>query len=529
MEEPSHERCHRCYRPLNDGVCPSCAQRTDVFEVEESSAASAPSELLPPAPTGGFTETPSATTPPPTDQPRVLIWLIIAGITALYFMLGGGESGVASSTLLDAGRLTKPLFETLSQDWWRLVLATFLHSQWFLLLISALMIWILGGPAERRAGGGLVFFLLVVGGTLLNVLRVGLEPAGSLVGFAGAWPAGLAMGAAALALGHRTPGPRPKILISIVFEVGILLIIAFQSSLFSWGMVMVMGCALGLGAFVGSVWPLDASRGPTGCFATGFCALMLVFALWGRSAGGAQPTAPPLEWRTSNPEEWRVWQDQNSAQRGAVSLEATPIPDLELELEVPAGWSRQHVPQTAECPECEEQVDLPEEPPETEDGAKPTVDCPNCGAKVRFKNKKKRVQRVVFQESALFGLRRQLMISAWPRGAFDAADTLAQRLIADFGSNESWFKSPNVAIDQAFVSEAMGRGHLICLRGRIQGNAVVMRLYVFVGKDRTVFLRALDQDSGNPADWEASEELFDRIARTVRPLKAGKKKRKKNN
>ena len=528
MQEPPPERCHRCYRPLNDGACPSCERQADPFEGDSPSAASALPDQLPAAPSGGFTEEPSGSTPPPpASLPRVLIWLVIAGITALYFFLGGGESGVASSTLLDAGRLTKALFETFRQDWWRLVLATLLHSSWFLLLISGLMIWLLGGAAERRAGGGLVLFLLVVGGTLLNVLRVGLEPEGSLVGLAGAWPAGLAMGAAALALGHRTPGPRPRVGVSILFDVGILLIIAYQSSLFSWGLVMVMGCALGLGAFVGSVWPLDVSRGPTGCFASGFCALMLTFAVWGRSADVHGPTAPPLEWRASNPDEWRVWREQNKSRRGPVSLEDTPVPGLKLALQVPAGWSRQHVAQNTTCPECEQTVELPEEPPEAEEGTRPTVDCPGCGAKVRVK--KQPVQRVVFQESALFGMRRQVMISAWDRGPFDAPDTLAQRLIADFGSGGSWFNSANVVTDQAFVSEAMGRGHLICLRGTIQGNAVIMRLYVLVGKDRTVFLRALDQDSGNPADWEASGELFDEIARTVRFPKAQKKKRKKDN
>ena len=56
---------------------------------------------------------------------------------------------------------------------------------------------------------------------------------------------------------------------------------------------------------------------------------------------------------------------------------------------------------------------------------------------------------------------------------------------------------------------------------------MLMRLYLFVDDTRTVLLRGLDQDSGNPADWEESAELFDAIGASVRPLEVERTKRKK--
>ena len=226
----SPPRCPICYRelPEESGACAWCQPSSapppgppdpgDLAGVHPSPSPDPPDGSVP----VGVLLPPQPGQPQPkpfSELPRRVIWVLLIVLGWVYFAHGGGlEASVGTGQLETAGALRASLFDTFEQDWWRLVHASFVHKTVMLLMISAFLVWGVGGEVERRAGGGFVLLVFVGVGVVLNALRVGFEPAESLRSLAGGWPSGLALGGAGLVLAHRgnaakvdgppQPGPR---------------------------------------------------------------------------------------------------------------------------------------------------------------------------------------------------------------------------------------------------------------------------------------------------------------------------------
>jgi rhomboid protease GluP len=90
-------------------------------------------------------------------------WLMIAAMGVIYVvaeMRGGSES---LRVLVDLGAMWPPYVEQRG-EWWRLVTALFLHLGPLHLGVNALMLYVLGRPAEQTYGSFRLLFLYLLGG-----------------------------------------------------------------------------------------------------------------------------------------------------------------------------------------------------------------------------------------------------------------------------------------------------------------------------------------------------------------------------
>lgn len=516
--EPS--RCPGCFRELSEpGPCPGCGYggalaedpAPDVAAPPESSPPPLADDVLPlpgeprgplpPAPSGGYQTDPQAKPPPRPELPRVLIWLLLFLIVGVYVGVGGSWDSAPLSALDARGLLHPQVLDDLPRDGWRLIHATFVHRLFYVLLISVFLVWFLGGEVEQRAGGGLVLLVCVVLGGGLNAVRVALEPAASLKTFSGAWPAGLALAGVALSLVVRRGESKLRVLSLLVFELALLGFLAYIANLLSWQLVTVAGVSLGAGCVVGALWPQGPGRAPTGCLVGVVAIGVLGLAEAARHLEqGQRRSRPP--WETP------------PAVRLDVELKPVDLQPLKVRVDLPVGWKEHPQPRTGTCPQCREKVSFPPrkhaelaqvEQPETKQ-------CPKCEAEVW----PSRFNQVLFAESTLFSQPRRVQVMSWPRGPFDAPDTL----LGDRQLGQPTLQQ-SVPEEEGFFGEEtgpMGRGYRVTSRGQLRGKPFLMHLYMYVGKRRAVFLRCLAPDPGSPQDRELNGAVFDAIARSIRPL-----------
>ncbi len=453
---------------------------------------------LPPAPSGGF-RTLAADPPLPPDRPRRLTFLLLLALIGGYLLLGGGGAGVSGAALERAG-LLDPTVLSHPEQAWRLVHATFVHANPFVLMVAGFLVWFGGGEAERRGGSGLLLAGVVGAAAALNALRVVVEPAATLRELSGAWPAGCALAAAAGVLARRRGEGAARLVAVLGFDVALLAFLAFSAGALQ-EVLVVVGAALGMGVGLGAIWPQGEGRVGAGCLAALVAPGLLIGAeAQRRASGGAAPLPPP----------WEVPAvDEVAPVAPETELRPVDLPRLRVSLDLPSGWKQQ--PTRRDCPACGEEVtfepargEAPEERP-----------CPACGEAVEAPKDQRQAQ---FVEGSLlsFGLARQLVVWTAPRGPYDAPDTLATRLIADLGGPSSFLRQARLVDEGPFRSEGLGAGYLVSLRGALGGGQqVALRLYVFVGEGRTVLVRSLASASDGAADARDAA-LFDAVARSLR-------------
>lgn len=490
MEPPPPFSCASCgaeWTAVDPEVCPRCGRSV--------AAAPPPVEGLPEEPTGGFGAPVSPV--PPALGSRWVTLLAVLAMAAAYFALGGTfAAGLTAEALEAAGGLHGKVLEQLPTDGWRLVLASFLHADLFVLIVTLLLVWAAGGEAERRGGSGLIWTGLVVLGPLLNAVRVTVEPGVTLGIFAGGWPVGVALGGAAAVLAGRRGDGAARIGGVLLLETAILLFLAFAQNALA-PVATVVGAAAVAGAALGSIWPLGEAREGVGC-----CAFVLALLVLG-SAELARETlvgpALPPPWTAPDPAE------------DEATFELRRYPAVGIALEVPDHWSEPDAPESRTCPECDAPVPPPEAP-----GAATT--CPACGAAV-LAPKRTRVQLSEGSGFLRQGMERQVLVIVAPKGPFDAPDTLATRFAMDLGQPGSFVQDAQVVDEGELVGDALGLGYSVTVSGRLRGRTpVYVRIVLFVHGDRTLLVRLVGPvgEGGVLSEWDRA--LTDRIARSVQLL-----------
>ncbi|MGE0709238.1 MAG: rhomboid family intramembrane serine protease [Planctomycetota bacterium] len=409
------------------------------------------------------------------------MWLVLVAVAAAFYLTRGWiEPGPALR-----GALLRP--DLPRAEAYRLVTATFLHTSFFPLLFAVFLLLRLGGEVEDRAGQGGFLGLLVLGGAALNLVRVLLEPYPSLEHLAGAWPVGLAMGGAALTLGVRQKDGG-GVLRALGFEVVLLLFLAWLSNLLDARLVGVFAASFGLGAAYGAVYPLGPARRSVGPLLGAIALLALVGAWRGsRTAPPGDPTLLPL------PE---LSERQVKALRVAISL--------------PASWSEHPQPKTVECGDCDEKVEFPAGL--ADDPIPAPKRCPKCSEEVLHGA---RQVAVYVDSTAYLKLTAQppnLLVYSAPRGPYDAPDTLAARLLEQLRENQLFAKVP-IEEERFVQNHQLGEGYRFTL-ATAQGKPRA-RLYVFVGRRRTLLLRFMHDDPG-PGRRGYQDAIFDAIAASAR-------------
>ncbi|MCO5167921.1 MAG: rhomboid family intramembrane serine protease [Planctomycetes bacterium] len=444
----------------------------------------------------------------PPVHPRRLTWLLLVGLA-----LACWASGIGFDAQLSPGRAVE-VGGLVARGWsepWRLVVATFVHAALPVAAVGAYAVFLFGGELERRVGAGAVLFLLVVVGAGLNAARVLVEDARSLWLLAGVWPAGLALGGAALALAVLAPAPGarrpPGLLASMAIQAAFVAVMAHSSQMLTVGLQAVMFLALGAGLVAGLLLSLAGGAGQgSGCLLGGVAVAALVAAEAERARGPRSPGPPP-------------WAPPPTAGPDLGDLREVVVDDLRVRLELPTGW-REGNPATSEvkCAACEQEVRVPAAHGKAGD----EVPCPSCGqGRVRPRPR----AWVDWVEGGFFGGWRTVRLYSAARGPFDAADTLAERIGAQMVTGEGWLKDVVPLADRPLSEGAEGgaawlqaagwrSAWALVLRGRSGRDALVCRMYFLVGERRTVQLVTIEPDDG-----AGQGALFDAIARSVRELK----------
>lgn len=431
--------------------------------------------------------------PKPPERPSWCweTWVLIACLVGMGWAVGG-EGGTRSAQLLEAGALVEGAHRRLG-DAWRLVEATFVHGGTMPLLVSLFLLLVAGSALERMAGRGPLLFLFVVGGAGVNTVRAALESIRSLQLLAGAWPAAVVVAGAAISLAARHRRPLLPVVLALLIEVGILLTIASGQGIATAPLQAVLASALVLGLLLGL---LLRQRRPGELEAQGcLLALLAVAALGlaglGRPARSGQPRRPPPPWSAPPP-----------APELAEGLHVRRLEGLGVQVSLPPGWRQNPAP--PECPRCGE--DMP--------GGEEKRACPGCRKEV----KPREPLHLLF-----FGLGegRRVRLVSFPRGPFDGPDTEVVRTLARLAGNPraSGFLDL-VQLEERSFAGALGQGHLAVLDTRLaQGNeAMIWRMYSFVGPKRTVRVDGFHPPRDDPREDAADVALFDAIAASVKEL-----------
>jgi len=462
--------CAACGEPwpsLHQEVCPRCGRGAPApFEREPDPAGSAAGpfgawEPLPPEPTGGFHPEGPAAAPP--LAPRRATLVLALALVAVYVGLGGSlAGGLTADALQRAGGLHGAVLDQLPAEAWRLVRATFVHADLFVLIVTLFLVGSAGGEAERRGGSGLVLACVAALAPVLNAVRVALEPGVTLTALAGGWPAGVALGGAATALAlRRREGPQVTAI--VVLEVAILLFLAFtQGAAAEVGAVLAAAGVAGLA--LGAVWPLSAGREGAGCCA----ALAAALLLGGAEVARERAAAPPPPWVEA---------------AAPAAFELRRFAAVGVALETPGHWEERGL--------------------EGDAGARRT-----------------RVQLVEGGGFLRTGFQRQVLVVLAPKGPFDAADTLATRVAADLARPGSFLSGARIVEEGPFPSDSLGLGYSVTVTGRAQDLPVYVQAALFVQGDRTIMVRLVGPADDHGVVAPSELELTGRIARSVRLVSA---------
>lgn len=458
-------------------------------------------EIVPRQPAG------SGPTLPPIF-PRRITWLLMlalaiaCGVTGLFDLDGAAMS---ERRFAELGGLVVRSFD----EPWRLVLGTFVHQSIYLAVLTGFMVFLFGSELERRVGSGVVLFLVIVAGVGLNAARVAAEPSKGLLVLAGGWPAGLALGGAALGLAVLAPAPgarRPfHLVLSLLIDVGFLLTVAHQMHVLTPGLQAVVFLSLGLGLVVGLALAVGRGVSPgIGVVLGGVALATLLAAQAERQRARASMPAPP-------------W-DPVATTVEVGDLEASTFDDLKVRINLPAGWRETEATCEVKCPACAEEVKVPA----SKGPSEATVECPRCEA---GQVKPRARHYVDFTDPALFGGQRTLRLWSGARGPFDAADTLATRIGAQLESGSGFLSNVETLVDRPLGEGDAGwlkaagwrSAWVLVMRGQAGSRRHVCRMYFLVGERRTVQIITIEPDDGDRSD-DANAALFDAIARSVREL-----------
>lgn len=442
----------------------------------------------------------------PPIHPRRMTWLLLLALVAACWATGlfaFDASPMGERRFAELGGLVHRSFD----EPWRLVLGTFVHQSFYVAVLTGFMVFLFGGELERRAGAGVVLFVVVVAGVGLNAARVASEPPMGLLILAGGWPAGLALGGAALALSVLTPAPGARgpfqLLLSLVLELVFLLAIAHQTRVLTPGLQAVLFLSVGVGLVVGLALAIGRGVSSGVGFVLGGVALATVVAAQAEHhRSRASMPAPPWE-----PPPVTV---------AVEDLQTETFEDLKVRLDLPDGWREAEAMCEVKCPGCLQEVKVPA----AKGPSEATVQCPACeAAQVRPRPR----QYIDFSEPSLFGGQRTLRLWSGGRGPFDAADTLATRIGAQLDSGGGFLTNVETLVDRplgdgdpAWLKAAGWRSAwVLVMRGQASQRSHVCRMYFLVGERRTVQIITIEPDAG---DGLANGALFDAIARSVREL-----------
>jgi membrane associated rhomboid family serine protease len=443
----------------------------------------------------------------PPIYPRRMTWLLLLALVVACWATGlfaFGAAPMGERRFAELGGLVTRSFD----EPWRLVLGTFVHQSFYVAVLTGFMVFLFGGEVERRVGSGVVLFVVVVAGVGLNAARVASEPPMGLLILAGGWPAGLALGGAALALSVLAPAPGARrsfqLLLSLGLDLAILLTIAYQTHVLTPGLQAVLFLSVGAGLVLGLALAVGRGVSPgVGVVLGGVALATVVAAQAERERSRATMPAPPWE-----PAPVTV---------AAEDLEAATFEDLKVRLDLPSGWREAEAMCEVKCPGCLQEVKVPA----AKGPSDATVECPACEAaqvKPRARN------YIDFTEPRdLFGGQRTLRLWSGGRGPFDAADTLATRIGAQLDSGSGFLSNVETLVDRplgdgdpAWLKAAGWRSAwVLVMRGQASQRSHVCRMYFLVGERRTVQIITIEPDEG---DGAANGALFDAIARSVREL-----------
>lgn len=435
--------------------------------------------------------------PPPATRWVWGTWLLIMGLVAIYVLLGPGPTGeVAAQRLERAGGLIP------HAPVWRLIRASFLHGGAETLFVGLFLLLCGGAAVERTCGRGALLALFVIGGAAVDRVRCGLETPLSLLELSGAWPAATLLLGACLALGRRTQTGIAAALLAGAVAGAMLLGVAAMHSHAVGPLLASLGVALGLGLLLGTLLPLPRPGTPplAGCLLGLLAVSALGLAGLGRAASGAHANLPPPPWSPPTP-----------PPELAQGLTARPLPDLGVQLGLPARWDPQGSGRPpVECPRCDTELGPPRSAPGQPEERRR---CPKCQKDVRPRS----ASYLLFLDPS-----RERRVQVWtrPRGAFDAADTLAGNVLAGMDRADGPLRDPRLRADEPFPG-AMGAGHLVWLETSTswgEGRDTSYRMYFFVGKQRTARVDALAPHRDDQAEEAADMELFDAIARSLEEL-----------
>ncbi len=328
------------------------------------------------------------------------------------------------------------------------------------------------------------------------LLRVLLEPPISLEQLAGAWPAALVMGGAALSMAKRVGDVAGGVLRAMAFQLALLLFLAWLANALTPRLLAVLAGAFVIGLAIGALYPLEKpQRGAAGWVLGGLALLLFAGAAY---QGSQRPSAPYVPGEVRLPE-----------------LEEVKLGPLEVALSFPRSWSESPQEKPVDCGDCGATATFP--PTKLHSPIPKPKTCEKCGEEVLHGPRR----HVFFVDSGSFLnfslFAQHVLVWSAPRGPYDAPDTLATRILDQLRENPGFRRA--IIDEEGFSSSPLGEGYRLTLRDvKQQGTTARARLYVFVDRKRTIFLRFLGGDPGDPPRRDSQDALWEAIANSLRRL-----------
>jgi len=459
-----------------------------------------PAQGLPPQPPSGEGAQPTKPLKlPPQEFGRLVAFAAILISTGIFLTYGlSADQGPTLRSLA----LAASAWTEFSTQGWRLVSGTLTHTSLWIGIVSVFLAWIALSEFESRAGAGGTLLLLIPGGAALNLVRVQVEPAHTLLHGSGLWCVSVAaaIGASVLA-GRRGENPRRPLALASI-QGGLFAAFMFFTGNWDSSLLTSAGAAALLGGALGLAWPSGvqrvanlgtAPRGQTPLrVGAGLVALLVLVAALAqvRSNETGPPGLEPLPAVTEG-------------------FFADP---LLVKLKLPGGWSEMPVPKEVDCGTCGTKATW--DRAHINDPIPGPKQCKNCSDEVLHGNR--HAAYYVGGGDMLGGPQRLLALIVQDSNQLYDADTLIEEFVQhQLRRDDSEFREAPIEREEFFATQAYERGFRMVLRGKKER----VTLYAFRTKKRMMLLMFRGPAPTSPLSVEWEDAFHQAIAETVEPWK----------